>query len=220
MARPVVKPPPVSIPVTYGSIFHVRPPRTGDAESISRHSSDREIGRWTFIPYPNTVEQTREFLKTAARARRNNTQLHFAIVHNETGDVIGVIGLNTIDHPNKFAEIGFWLSRQFRRRGIMSEALMLVLEFCFRELGLKRIYAHVMVGNGPSALLLERMGFTLEGRLRRQIRRGKQWRDLLVYGMLREEFKPVVRKTTAGRPCATHCKSPCCLCDPSTRKNQ
>ena len=53
----------------------------------------------------------------------------------------------------------------------------------------QKVNAEVYAFNEPSMRLHERMGFTLEGRLRRMIYTGGEYHDALFYGMTREEFE-------------------------------
>ena len=100
-----------------------------------------------------------------------------------------MIGLMNIDYNNKNAEIGYWLGKKYWRKGIMKEAIKLILNFGFKKLKLVRVYARIMHPNIFSAKLLEKSGFQCEGRTRKTtLRRGK-WMDDLVYSILSNEFK-------------------------------
>jgi RimJ/RimL family protein N-acetyltransferase len=66
--------------------------------------------------------------------------------------------------------------------------LKLILDFGFKKLGLVRIYAKVMHPNTASAKLLESVGFKYEGKLRKSVYRWGKWFDMLIYGLLKEEY--------------------------------
>jgi len=63
-----------------------------------------------------------------------------------------------------------------------------MLDFGFKKLKLKRIQARVLHKNIRAQKLLERLGFKLEGRLRKKTFFGNQWFDDLIYGILSEEY--------------------------------
>ena len=73
----------------------------------------------------------------------------------------------------------------YRRNGFGAEAVRGMLDFGFRKLDLSVIAAWVHAANIKSARVLEKCGFTLEGRLRRH---GRDRGDTLCYSILSEEF--------------------------------
>lgn len=68
-------------------------------------------------------------------------------------------------------------------RGLSRDLLGTVSDYLFGMLGCTRITCRVKATNGPMLALIERLGFTQEGRLRRAL----QGTDVLVFGMLKEE---------------------------------
>lgn len=100
-----------------------------------------------------------------------------------------MISLMKIDYKNKNTEIGYWLGRKYWGKGIMKEAIKLILNFGFKKLKLVRIYARVMHPNISSAKLLEKSGFRYEGRMRKTILRRGKWMDELRYSILSNEFQ-------------------------------
>jgi len=111
----------------------------------------------------------------------------FAIRHE--GQICGLVNLDDLDFPNSHAEIGIAITTRLQRgQGFASEALGLLLDFAFGELNLQRIWCRIISGNEPSVRLFTRAGFVQEGVLRRHVRRSGDFRDMLVYGLLRDEY--------------------------------
>ncbi|MDP7623324.1 MAG: GNAT family protein, partial [Candidatus Woesearchaeota archaeon] len=73
-------------------------------------------------------------------------------------------------------------------KGIAKEALKLIMKFAFSNLKLNRVYAKVKSRNLPSSKLLEKCNFKLEGRLRKDGKFKGKWDDLLIFGILKDEF--------------------------------
>ncbi len=115
----------------------------------------------------------------------------FAITLKETGEFIGEIWLLHIDPRTDFkvGEIGYWMRKKFRRKGYMVEAAKRILEFGFNEKKLHKIKADTDNLNIASNKVLEKIGFKLEGRLRKQFYKNKKWSDEMHYGLLKEEWK-------------------------------
>jgi [ribosomal protein S5]-alanine N-acetyltransferase len=79
------------------------------------------------------------------------------------------------------AELGYWLGEEFWRRGIMTEAVAAFTDFCFENFQLRRIHAEPFANNPASARVLEKAGFTFEGRLKNNVLKDEKLLDSLLY---------------------------------------
>lgn len=132
---------------------------------------DREISRWTRIPWPYSRAIAEEWLPTNARGFEAGTDLGLAVVGAQDDEILGSMGLHRIDarrepgsafFPN---ELGYWVAREARGRGVCTRAGRLLLGLAFGSLGLERVEASTVVGNDASVRVLERLGFRSEGEL-------------------------------------------------------
>jgi RimJ/RimL family protein N-acetyltransferase len=154
-----------------------------DAESVAKYANNRRISinlRDRF-PYPYTRADAEGFL-AAASAQRPETD--FAIASRS--EVIGGIGFHPqADVHRLTAEVGYWLGEPFWGRGIATQAVRALSEWIFATTPLVRLYAHVFAWNPASARVLEKAGFTLEGRMRSSVIKDGRVIDQLMYGMVR-----------------------------------
>jgi RimJ/RimL family protein N-acetyltransferase len=101
----------------------------------------------------------------------------------------GSIGVDDFIPGNTHnGELGYWLAREFRGRGIASEAARVFVPYAFDYLSLDRLTAHTLEFNAASIRVLEAVGFNLEGRLRQYTRTATGLYDTLVFGLLRKEW--------------------------------
>lgn len=170
-----------------GNLIILRHPDRNDIDDITRYCSDKAISQFTFIPYPYTRHHAEDFVEHAAHERKENTGLHLAIMHKDTGEVIGMIGLNVINELHQRAEIGYWVAKPFWGQGIATEAVTLMSRHCFNDLGLERLYAYVQPENEASWKLLEKCGYEREGLLKRLMRRGDKRVDHYIYAKLKAQ---------------------------------
>jgi RimJ/RimL family protein N-acetyltransferase len=70
----------------------------------------------------------------------------------------------------------------------MTEAVKGMLRFGFEELEFERIHAYCLTHNAGSIRVLEKTGFTREGYIRHGVRKGDRFLDVLLFGMIREDF--------------------------------
>ncbi len=107
------------------------------------------------------------------------------------GRLVGGTGLN-VDPFRIHGEIGYWIDRDHERRGLVTAAVRALVELGFGVLGLHRIVIRAGVDNVRSRAIPERLGFTREGVLRGEGRGsdGHGFHDLVVYGLLEDEWPP------------------------------
>jgi RimJ/RimL family protein N-acetyltransferase len=83
------------------------------------------------------------------------------------------------------ATLGYWLGQDFWGRGIMTEAVAALTDFCFDNFLLRRISAEVFANNPASARVLEKAGFVFEGRLKNHVIKDGDLLDSLLYAKTR-----------------------------------
>ena len=157
----------------------IRPWHLNDAESLARHANNRKI--WLAVrdlfPHPYTIQDAHEFLQ---RAISEQAEMKFCI--EIEGAAVGGIGVHSgQDVYRHTATVGYWLGEQFWGRGVMTEALTAVTDFCFDNFPLGRISAEVFANNPASARVLEKAGFIFEGRLKNNVMKNGQVLDSLIY---------------------------------------
>jgi [ribosomal protein S5]-alanine N-acetyltransferase len=86
------------------------------------------------------------------------------------------------------AEIGYWIGVDFWNKGYATQAARAICEFGFRVVGLHRMFAHHMANNPASGRVMQKIGMRHEGLLRGHVKKGEAYRDVHVYGVLREEW--------------------------------
>ncbi len=158
--------------------------RHDDLASLVKYANNRNV--WANLrdrfPYPYTEADGESWL---ARCSDSDPQTHFAIANAE--EAIGGIGveLQSGEHLGS-AEIGYWLGEPFWGQGIMTLAARAITEYAFEQLSLTRIYTTIFEWNAPSARVLEKAGYSFEGRLRKSILKDGKLFDRLLYAVVRE----------------------------------
>ncbi len=110
------------------------------------------------------------------------------------GHAAGWITLVVSNWEHGLAEVGYALSTSFQNRGVMTEALQILLEDLFQNTLLERIEARCAVENYGSQRVLEKNGFEKEGRLKGYFKLRGRRIDNYLYGLLREEYQEARRR--------------------------
>jgi [ribosomal protein S5]-alanine N-acetyltransferase len=155
-----------------------------DRDNIVRHANNRKV--WINLrdrfPYPYTINDARNWLESVIGLQ---PETHFALAVG--GEAVGAIGFSLQpDIGSRSAEIGYWLGEEFWGRGIATEALVAVTDLAFANHDLCRLHAHVFEWNPASARVLEKAGYTCEGRLRKSCTKEGQTIDQFMYALIRD----------------------------------
>ena len=105
------------------------------------------------------------------------------------GTVIGDVALQDLDWKNRSCTLGYGLTKlEYRNNGYATDAAKTILRYGFCHIGFERISSSTQENNIGSQRVLEKCGFTLEGRERKAKYFAGKRHDHLIYGLLAEEY--------------------------------
>lgn len=114
----------------------------------------------------------------------------FFIFGNDDDALLGGISMSNVRRGvAQCGTLGYWIGEPHARQGYMNEALRLIIEFCFGQLGLHRIEAACLPHNEASQKLLQRADFMQDGYARKYLKIRGEWQDHLLYSLLAEDHK-------------------------------
>ncbi len=175
--------PAMKIPLN--DIYSTRTWEWDDAPSLTKYADNPNI--WMNLrdafPHPYRHTDARAWIR-GAKEQKPETQ--FAIAN--LSEAIGGIGLTVQNDVYRLsAEMGYWLAEPFWGKGIATMAVRAFTQYAFSSYGLVRVFATVFEWNKASARVLEKAGFTLEARLRKNVIKNGQIIDTLLYAKLKED---------------------------------
>jgi RimJ/RimL family protein N-acetyltransferase len=142
--------------------LHLRPWTPYDEDALVELFSDPMSVAWTPAPVPFTQEDARTRLVSSyPQMWESGTGAPFAVLDATTGAVVGWVAVFGISDGT--AEIGWAISPAARGAGVATGAVAAVARWAFRELGVRRLEAVIMVGHWTSLAVAQKCGFTWEG---------------------------------------------------------
>ncbi|MDD4124360.1 MAG: GNAT family protein [Eubacteriales bacterium] len=136
----------------------------------------------------HSTEKSDEWYEEIQKSQ-GKTHVRLGIFIND-GTVIGDVALQDIDWQNRSCSLGMSIEKlEYRNRGYGRQALLLIIEYGFKNLGLERITASTLDLNISAQKSLEKSGFMLEGRERKAVYFGGGRHDRLNYAMLAVEYQ-------------------------------
>lgn len=164
-----------------------------DAWRKVRVESHDWLTKWEPLPlanYPDITNDGRAFANRCA-ARDRDWQLGvaygFGLFIN--GEFAGEINLSNVHRgPFQNAYIGYWIGERFAGNGYMPEALVLMFQFVFEELGLHRVQISIVPRNSSSRRVVDKLGLRDEGTALRYLEINGVWEDHVRYAITYEDW--------------------------------
>ncbi len=155
-----------------------------DAPEMFIYRSSEEIMKYICRPRAKTEEDALQLIIRINDLIQKTEVLNWGITLKESNKVIGTIGYVNFKKEHYRAEIGYLLSIDYQRKGIMQEAISAVLEYGFNTLKLHSVEAIVAPENEASIALLEKNHFKREGYFREDFYFEGKFLDSVVYSLL------------------------------------
>ncbi len=193
--------PPATSTVLYTPRFMLRPYRRKDVTTVHEGvlASQSALAAW--LPWAQQYNRSvaAQFVRESAGAWHENRAFDFTIRRNAEPDRhLGSVSIWYVSQSNRVGEVGYWVRSDESSRGVCTEAAARLLRFGFEDLGLHRITLRIAVGNRASERVAEKLRFTLEGKLREEVKVGERWLDHTVWGLLQHEWEAEVSRHRTG----------------------
>lgn len=116
----------------------------------------------SIFSWPMTIKQSSDWCEKSEKAYKNKTDFMFIVFEKSENQAIGCCGIHK--ENNDKAEIGYWVSEPFQKKGYASEMLSTIISYATTQTELQSLFATVKPGNTGSSRVLEKNGFNLKGR--------------------------------------------------------
>jgi len=170
--------------------LRLRPFDDADAGDLyALHSNAVVLRYWDSPPWTDLARAER-FLSVCRQMEEEGTGARLAVERRDDGVFLGWCTLNRWNPDFRSASLGYCFGEAAWGHGYATEAVRALLTWAFGALDLNRVQAEVDTRNAPSARVLEKLGFVLEGTLREDCVVDGVVSDSWVHGLLRREWQP------------------------------
>ena len=169
-----------------GKKCFLRYPTIEDCAEFTANSKQSAKFHRNLVNPPKNGADFKEFL-TRNESEANES---FLICRKSDDAIVGAINLSQIfRRVFQNCYLGYYLFEKYTGKGLMTEAVALVLRYAFQNLKLHRVEANVQPENLPSIAVLQRNGFTREGFSRKYLKIGGKWRDHERFAIIKEDWR-------------------------------
>jgi ribosomal-protein-alanine N-acetyltransferase len=166
----------------------LRPAAPRDAELLRQWRAETTVRRYQPLNDLPTAQLRADVASQRIAELYRGQGDKFQWIIQVDGQPAGWITLVVSNWEHGLAEVGYALSTNFQARGLMSEALALLLADLFANTNLERIEARCATENIASRRVLEKNGFRLEGHLRAYFKLRGRRIDNFLFAILRQDF--------------------------------
>lgn len=170
----------------------LRPPQMRDFEPWARLRRESRAFLEPWEPKWSRDHLTQRAFRNrvawADKAIRQGEAWPLFLFRAEDEAIVGGLTLSNIRRePAEAGTLGYWVGASFAAQGYMTEALMALREFAFKDLDLSRLEAACLPENVASRRLLERCRFKYEGVAQAYLQIAGRWRNHVLYAALRAD---------------------------------
>lgn len=152
------------------------------------HENRQHLRTW--LPWVDEIVSPQQYyaiIPQWLKEYANHTSLQTGIRYK--GELVGCIELHGLDFHNYQTSMGYFLAKKAEGNGIISRSAKALIDYSFFTLQLNRVEIRAGEKNTRSRAVPERLGFTLEGKIRQGENLRGQFHDILIYGLIKEEWK-------------------------------
>ncbi len=171
--------------ILIGEGFGIRNWMQGDEKELAKQANNIKIANNLIdtFPHPYTLNDAKKWIKLHKDSKKNN----FAIIINNK--VAGCIGFSFKNGDKAHvAVLGYWLGEEYWGKGVATKVVKLIVKYIFDNFKIERIEAKVYTWNPPSAKVLAKAGFKLEGTARTSTLKAGVIVDEWIYSIIKTDL--------------------------------
>lgn len=170
-------------------MFHLRELERKDLPVINKWRNNPELIELLGAPFRYiNLDVDMKWYESYMSNRGNAVRC--AITEDDKDEILGLVSLVSVNYMNQSAEFHIMIGDQKNRgRGIGTFAVRSMLNHAFNNMNLQRVELTVLDDNAHAKHLYEKCGFIYEGKKRRAKYKNGEFVDMLMYSILKHEFK-------------------------------
>lgn len=169
--------------------FLLRKPEPTDVDALYAWKNDPEVAAM-LVGYPPGYTKA-DLVKWVDHHKSANDEAFYMIVRKSDNLAIGHVAFYQLNHRVGIGDFAILIGdRSEWGKGLGRKCTKFMCDFGFKELNLRRITLGVLPSNERAYRLYKALGFVEEGRLRQQQYKNGEYLDVILMGLMREEYTP------------------------------
>jgi RimJ/RimL family protein N-acetyltransferase len=169
-----------------GKNVNLRPVSKLDVPYLVRWINDPDVRYFLEAYLPQNEQDEEKWVENLSKEKSRDIVF---IIETKAGKPIGLMGIHNIKWRDRVATTGALIGEKaYWGKGLGSEAKMLLLDYAFNTLNLRKMCSGAIAFNERSIRYSLRCGYKEEGRLRAHIFRAGRYWDLVQLAIFQEDF--------------------------------
>jgi [ribosomal protein S5]-alanine N-acetyltransferase len=174
--------------------------RLEDEHDLYEYTSNEEVAKYVAWNKHEKLEQATNYIKRVMSEYEDGDNPYvWAIEYKENGKMIGSIEFSLYSPKNRWCELDSDMNPLYWNKGLNTEALNAVIEYCFNTLNLNKVQARCYGKNIGSSKVLKKAGMSFEGTMRQHMFKNNEFHDILRYSILKEEFMNTKKQSNSNQ---------------------
>jgi [ribosomal protein S5]-alanine N-acetyltransferase len=187
----------IGIPMIKTERLILRELQHSDIKDIFENLNDLEVSKQLrSVPHPCTETNTKDHVIYYMDEYKKKTKDNYGYCIEYDKKAIGIISLDMINRKQMNCFLDYWIGQRYWRKGIGFEAAFAIVDFAFKNLGLKTIESAAFADNLASQKLLEKLGFKKQHFLEKHAKSQADGKvhDFCTFLLKKEEWKKAKKR--------------------------
>lgn len=159
-------------------------------ELVRKWRMDPEVSKYMYTNPKITHEHQKKWYE---KIKKDSTRRYWIIIADD--EFVGVVNLYNIDLINKRCSWAYYLGEtSVRGKGVGKQIELNILSYVFDDLGLNKLRCEVLAFNELVVKIHQKYGSKIEGQLQKHIYKNGEFHDVIVMGILKEEWDEIKEK--------------------------
>jgi [ribosomal protein S5]-alanine N-acetyltransferase len=155
-----------------------------DVPEILRLRSSAKVAKYLLRPDLHNEEETIAYINKMNGFIERNESIIWGITRKEEDKVMGSICLWNFKSADFHGEVGYEMHEDYWGKGIMSEAMKVVVQYGFNTMKMHTIQALIAPENAGSINVVTKAGFVKEAHFKENIFHNGEFKDTAIYTLL------------------------------------
>ncbi|MBU2109630.1 GNAT family N-acetyltransferase [Patescibacteria group bacterium] len=175
-----------------GKKVFLRPVFKKDVPNFLVWFNDPEVTQWLSLTFPINEKEEEEWVENLQKRKPNDFVL---MIETKDRKALGTIGLHKIFWQHRIAEIGIAIGeKKYWSKGYGTEATMLLLDYAFNTLDLRKVGLSVLDNNGRAYKCYSKCGFKVIGRRKEQFYKNGKHLDEIIMEVFKKDWQLIFKR--------------------------
>ncbi|MDQ5969246.1 MAG: hypothetical protein QG579_403 [Patescibacteria group bacterium] len=174
-----------------GRIVNLRPLQKSDIPALTRWINDPDVREFVTNSFPQTEKREESWYEKLGSDEKNIVMG----IETKDGVLIGTMGIHNVNWIDRTGTTGALIGeKEYWNRGFGTDAKMVLLEYAFDTLNLRKICSDVISYNKRSLHYSLHCGYRIEGKRRKHVWRNGKFCDIIQLALFKEDWLPIWKK--------------------------